>query len=308
MCRDRRNSVTALLRRLFVTASCFLRLACPITDGIRAIARALKERSCPIERLKLYGVTDLGGASPGDTTRREQDAAKHTFYALTTFSIACSMTLPVLMCDGLILLPAAIAVAFALEDNAAASRLARLELSRWRHNPADRYFSNGVSDAALCAFGATLAAQGACERTTDRRGLSVLSLDYGCEAVLIGRAAADALARGIRAAGSWLESIDLSGCTRGGDVYSLDMDNQLENAVESWWLRHASEHQHAPTAVGCIAPSSAAAPPEGDAPPISPVALLEAVKGASSFARRGGCPCSLQLRLPPRRAVIEEVD
>lgn len=130
------------------------------------------------------------------------------------------------------LAPAGIALALALIENAAHSRLRRLHLG-----------SCGLGDAAAAAFGATLAAQGmaslgrarAADEDKDSGGLGFLILDNNNS---IGRAGVVALAGGIRQAGAWFRGVSLF--QRLCVVEDSPSAGLFREAAEAWRKRHRS--------------------------------------------------------------------
>lgn len=60
----------------------------------------------------------------------------------------------------------------------------------------------------MCALGAALAAQGGCGRAADPPGLSTVTLPWNYKTMDV--PGVKALARGIRAAGSWLKAVDMT--------------------------------------------------------------------------------------------------
>lgn len=156
---------------------------------------------------------------------------------------ACSATANIICCLGAgtvptaSLPPAGIALALALTENAAHSRLHQLDL---------KYC--GLGDAAAAALGAALVVQGASSNRGSHDGggggLRELSLRHNKS---IGEAGAFALAGGIRHAGAWLRSVDLSDTGVGADNNALSSSSSsttalllLQEAVEAWSLRHRS--------------------------------------------------------------------
>lgn len=92
------------------------------------------------------------------------------------------------------------ALAAALLDTAATSRLRILNLSE----------NTELGDGAAIALGGVLAAQGRCGRVIPGLG----SINFG-DLSNVGAAGARGLAEGIRAAGPWLEAIDVDGTNFG---------------------------------------------------------------------------------------------
>lgn len=123
--------------------------------------------------------------------------------------------------------PAGVAIASALGENAARSRLHTLVLC-----------SNRLGDAATCAFGTALLAQGAIFAnnaalgSSGEAGVGVVRLRLSGNAG-IGDPGAKGLALGVSAAGPWLRYVDLTHTGIGASGYDA-----LATAAAAWERRH----------------------------------------------------------------------
>lgn len=193
-----------------------------IVAGAEALARALREHSCQLTNLNLaYNgqLDDTGGAFTacmrvaGSRCSRRHSASAVRFVLMQP---------PASPSGG-----AGIALALALLENAAHSRLHTLSLD-----------DCDLGDAAAAAFGAALTAQGtfasspAGGGTAGGGGLRRLGLSGNDE---IGHAGAFALAGGIRSAGAWLSSVAVSRTRVGREGGGAAL---LRAAEETWVLRH----------------------------------------------------------------------
>lgn len=146
------------------------------------------------------------------------------------------------------------AIGLALKTNAASSRLRVLSLG-----------FNFMRDAAACAFGEALEAQGTCGRTGP--GLQQLLLFRNEKTGIRG---AEGLARGIRAAGDWLHIVDCRGGPSGAGWGGDEGKKLLAEAVAAWeeggspcWLKKAREEEAKEGQATTAADPAAAASGEG---------------------------------------------
>lgn len=269
----------------------------PPRAGAEALAGALRDPACPLVLLDLScnSITDRGGAraTPHPLTAAHPASSTYPVPASALLAMArlranwpyASAHAGLAIASALLSTASTPAAASSgEEEGCVCSRLAELSLA-W----------NSLGDATAAALGGVLAAQGRAGRCccagagAEAAGglLRLLSLDGNSA---ISPACVAALAEGIRAAGAWLEGIDLTDT----GVYGADESGALLREAAERWLRGGPAGKGASTAAAAPCVSSAQSGGNGSSSRSGAREAAGREEGAGAADERGAVP---ELRL-----------